>query len=1383
MRRQVSNSGPPRWVWVLLLLLTFGGLFATDMDIWLPNADANRREAVEIPVYVSDTSGWDVYSVYTRITFDSTLVSLTDVISGGSLTESWGDPTYHQSNAGEVTISAFGTQALSGSGTLLTLEFWVPAGDDAFTALTFEQIMLNEGGYDLGITDGSLAITNRVPWFDPIADQTIAEESLLELDITAYDPQSEPLQMTIIDLPTGADFTDNGGGDADFSWQPNLLQSGDYTVGFVADNGSYADTMWVNIQVVETLDVWLDDWAIMPGDTQPVGIYANQATDLEIYSVYTRIHSDLSIVQPVGATAVGSSTEDWGEPTWRVLPDGDILVSHYGTTPLEGSEPFIYIEFEATGQLEDRTTLEFVSLMFNEGNPEAVLHNGNLYVGEIGPHVVPVEPITAYEGDLVEFTVTATEPLYQMIYYEATGLPEGSDFTDNGDWTATFTWQTDHTSAGTYQVIVTAENEDEIEKILPVDIEILNVHQSPTVVNPIGLVEIPMNDDYTTVNLNEVFEDLDSYPLDFSVNGDEHIAYVINADTTVTFTPEADWYGLETLYIVAEDETDLTAIDPISIKVVGALDITEDFDHAGALPEDWTRAHSGTTTFQWQPMNDSGDDYSMRVENTMLANSNEKLVSPIYDLSIFTDVQVSFQHDFSPNTACTAYFQVSSNGLTWTSLATYTAATNGVVQFSPGAQANHQGYVQFRWLFVSTSYYAAYWNIDDLYITGVVDDSTNPTQITDLAVDEIIGETVKLRWTPCEDLYFSHYEVYWSTDDEVTTDDPVWNNTDDLFLSSIDTDSTIVAGMPYNAWYWFAIRGVDTSGNTGDFSNVVSCLMATPPEIVEPYPDQDDMPYFTQRNVTVGATFLDDYEVDASSLEYRFDANGNNVWDTEESWQPIVGHADSDSILVRVNALYQVDGDSLKFGFRGQDTMQSGVTYSDDYVLRIDATLPTTVTDLAVTDSTATTVSLSWTPVTEVHFERYVIYYGSHDGINEADMQWSVADDALLSDIATGVTTVTGLQQGMYYRFRILAIDTFGNHAELSNEVVSIPRSLVPLCRNPFPAQDPIPWSTSATVTIGCDFIDYFGIDPTSVEYRIDSNGNGVYDAEETWQNAGLTAGFQSAGRSTPDTLHARIDATFSAQGDDLRYELRGWDIDGYGPTYSGSASAEGIGDDWSVKIDTTPPSAIGAAATGAATSESIEVLWLVSSDDFFQSYEVYYDTEPNVTTEDSVWDWTDDSNMANPGMGFVSSIVRNLDPGQTYYFRVRAVDEAGNASDLSIEVSGTTDSAFPPLAPQNVTIQQTGNDVILTWDAVTQNSNGDPITVGAYNIYAAVSADFPADDGTLIATATENSFTHLNVTLTLDKIFYKVTAIETSRETETRIDRVQVRKLLYRKE
>lgn len=76
---------------------------------------------------------------------------------------------------------------------------------------------------------------------------------------------------------------------------------------------------------------------------------------------------------------------------------------------------------------------------------------------------------------------------------------------------------------------------------------------------------------------------------------------------------------------------------------------------------------------------------------------------------------------------------------------------------------------------------------------------------------------------------------------------------------------------------------------------------------------------------------------------------------------------------------------------------------------------------------------------------------------------------------------------------------------------------------------------------------------------------------------------------------------------------------------------------------------------------------------------------------------------------------VEGLDPGVTYEFTVTAADAAGNVSDVSTPVEGTTNAdEEAPTVPQNVTISNVNaTSVTLAWDASTDNAG-----IAGYDIY-----------------------------------------------------------------
>jgi len=113
------------------------------------------------------------------------------------------------------------------------------------------------------------------------------------------------------------------------------------------------------------------------------------------------------------------------------------------------------------------------------------------------------------------------------------------------------------------------------------------------------------------------------------------------------------------------------------------------------------------------------------------------------------------------------------------------------------------------------------------------------------------------------------------------------------------------------------------------------------------------------------------------------------------------------------------------------------------------------------------------------------------------------------------------------------------------------------------------------------------------------------------------------------DTINVSIDVTYNVDGDTLRFEWRAKDSAGSEYSYSGTSRAEGISDDYVVRIDTQPPQYIDDLVCYDTTSTTIELNWTtLATDDHFKQYEIYYSTIDSVTQNDSCWCGEDDSTL-----------------------------------------------------------------------------------------------------------------------------------------------------------
>jgi len=114
------------------------------------------------------------------------------------------------------------------------------------------------------------------------------------------------------------------------------------------------------------------------------------------------------------------------------------------------------------------------------------------------------------------------------------------------------------------------------------------------------------------------------------------------------------------------------------------------------------------------------------------------------------------------------------------------------------------------------------------------------------------------------------------------------------------------------------------------------------------------------------------------------------------------------------------------------------------------------------------------------------------------------------------------------------------------------------------------------------------------------------------------------------------------------------WSVQAIDNAFAGSPwAAEG-----SFKIDTTPPT-VPWNLTATPGNQQVSLRWNANTESNLHKYNIYRDTSsPAITLIDSVVDTPPDTVYIDTG----------LTNGQTYYYRITAVDDAGNESEFSDE-------------------------------------------------------------------------------------------------------------------
>ncbi len=380
------------------------------------------------------------------------------------------------------------------------------------------------------VTINVIEAGNQPPQIFVPDTQWVNEGDSLLFQVTATDPENDPLVLTAAPLPTNATFTDNGDGTGDFAFYPDYHQAGEYIVNFTVQDTSLADSGAV---VIEVIDVDL------PPELDPIMTQTVQEGETLIVNVHAVDPDSDAITLSIFPLRPYMSFVDNGDGTGVLTFAPDY--SQAGLYPT-----YIY----ASDSLLVDTVL-FNIIVYNVNRP---------------PVLDSIGPKSIVEGDTLEFVVTSSDPDGQIPSLSASPLPENALFNDNGDGTGIFRFVPNYLQSGTYFVLFVASDGD-LADSENVQIDVIEAGNQAPIIDSIPPIEVF---EWETLSVLVSSVDPDGPPPSLRAeNIPLNSSFVDNGDGTGTFLFLPDCYqaGVYNINIIAVDVTDTTFQDTASVSI------------------------------------------------------------------------------------------------------------------------------------------------------------------------------------------------------------------------------------------------------------------------------------------------------------------------------------------------------------------------------------------------------------------------------------------------------------------------------------------------------------------------------------------------------------------------------------------------------------------------------------------------------------------------------------------------------------------------------------------------------------------------------------------------------------------------------------------------
>lgn len=329
------------------------------------------------------------------------------------------------------------------------------------------------------------------------------------------------------------------------------------------------------------------------------------------------------------------------------------------------------------------------------------------------------------------------------------------------------------------------------------------------------------------------------------------------------------------------------------------------------------------------------------------------------------------------------------------------------------------------------------------------------------------GTTAELTWTITDDSNFSHYEIWYGTNETDVENRSgtalEWDDGDDADLATRATTETTVTGLTAGATYYALICAVD-NGTNESCTTSISFLTNQTPTVTTP----SSITQLSDRSGYVTfQTTVADLDGDETKLKVQYSDDGGTTWydpylvtvtpsqgstdlDNDQTYQ--IGTAnkiDTDSADTTLTIVWSTQSalngngavsgeqDDIKLRIVANDSIvDSTVTATSSF--STDNEAPSGLSDPEASRSSDNSLFVYWTKPTDANFDNYEIWYGQNqvDVANERGSAalWDESDDSSLAASTTSRTTISQdvSARGQTFYVKIVANDEYGNESSVS---------------------------------------------------------------------------------------------------------------------------------------------------------------------------------------------------------------------------------------------------------------------------------------------------------------------------------------------------------------